>query len=236
MKTSAIELKIDFEKIKPTAKTIMECMGYRNGKNQDEILGNTEELIIQSSHHAEVIGGFRLFEDNSITIESGKMFVNNEVFELDKIIAKQLTKCSSIAFLAVTLGQKYDDWINQYFKNGDPFLGYIADTIGSEIVENAADVVESMVDEEAKRIGLNCTNRYSPGYCGWNVFEQHKFFSFLPEKFCGIELSESALMNPVKSVSAIIGIGEKCEKKDYMCSLCSMENCYKRDRQENINN
>ena len=102
------------------------------------------------------------------------------------------------------------------------------------VTESAADIVESEVNKEANENGLKCTNRYSPGYCGWNVFEQHKFFSFLPDKFCGIELSESALMTPVKSVSAVIGIGKNCEKKEYQCSLCSLENCYKRNRQEKV--
>ena len=233
---SAVELKIDFDNVRPATKTIIECMGYGSNSNQELVLSNTEELIKESEKFAKVIGGYKLFEDNSIKIESGKLELNNISFHLDKIIAKQLTKCTSIAFIVVTLGKKYDDWINQYFKRGDPFQGYIADTIGSEMVENAADYIESLVENETKKIDLNSTNRYSPGYCGWNVSEQHKFFSLLPQNFCGIELSESALMNPVKSVSAIIGIGKDCEKKDYQCSLCSMENCYKRNRQENINN
>ncbi len=233
---SAVELKIDFDKVRPATNTIIECMGYGSNSNQELVLSNTEELIKESENHAKVIGGYKLFEDNSIKIESGKLELIKISFHLDKIIAKQLTKCTSIAFIVVTLGKKYDDWINQYFKRGDPFHGYIADTIGSEMVENAADYIESLVENETKKINLNSTNRYSPGYCGWNVSEQHKFFSLLPQKFCGIELSDSALMNPVKSVSAIIGIGKDCEKKDYQCSLCSMENCYKRNRQENINN
>ena len=233
---SAVELKIDFDKVRPATKTIIECMGYGSNSNQELVLSNTEELIKESEKYAKVIGGYKLFEDNSIKIESGKLELIKISFHLDKIIAKQLTKCTSIAFIVVTLGKKYDDWINQYFKRGDPFQGYIADTIGSEMVENAADYIESLVENETKKINLNSTNRYSPGYCGWNVSEQHKFFSLLPQKFCGIELSDSALMNPVKSVSAIIGIGKDCEKKDYQCSLCSMENCYKRNRQENINN
>ena len=233
---SAVELKIDFDNVRPATKTIIECMGYGSNSNQELVLSNTEELIKESEKYAKVIGGYKLFEDNSIKIESGKLELIKISFHLDKIIAKQLTKCTSIAFIVVTLGKKYDDWINQYFKRGDPFQGYIADTIGSEMVENAADYIESLVENETKKINLNSTNRYSPGYCGWNVSEQHKFFSLLPQKFCGIELSDSALMNPVKSVSAIIGIGKDCEKKDYQCSLCSMENCYKRNRQENINN
>ena len=232
---STIEIKIDFEKIKPTTNTIIECMGYNSESNQELVLKNTEELIIESEKYAEAVGGYKLFEENSIEIDSGKMLLKNTSFQLDKIIDKQLRKCNSIAFIAATLGKKYDQWINQYFKNGDPFQGYIADTIGSELVENAADYIEKLVEEEIEKLDLNCTNRYSPGYCGWHVSEQHKFFSFLPANFCGIELSESALMNPVKSVSAIIGIGKDCQKTDYQCSFCSMENCYKRNRQEIIN-
>jgi hypothetical protein len=231
---SAIEIKIDFEKVKPTSKTIMECMGYRSGNKDEVIQKNTEELIKESEKYAKVVGGYKIFKDNSITVEDGKLTLKDTIFQLDKIIAKQIRKCTSIAFIAVTLGKKYDEWINQYFKSGDPFQGYIADTIGSEMVENAADIIEELVEKDTAKMDLNCTNRYSPGYCGWHVSEQHKFFSFLPDNFCGIELSESALMSPVKSVSAIIGLGKECEKKDYQCSLCSMENCYKRNRQEII--
>jgi cobalamin-dependent methionine synthase I len=137
-----------------------------------------------------------------------------------------------MAFLVVTLGSKFDKWIKELFDSGDPLKGYIADTIGSEMAENAADIVENMIVEETKKFRRGCTNRYSPGYCGWNVSEQKKFFSLLPDQFCGIKLSDSALMNPIKSVSAVIGIGEDCEKKDYQCSLCSLEDCYKRKRMQ----
>ena len=231
---SILELNIEFEKVKPAAKTVIECMGYKTDSNNELVFNSTVNLIKESEDYAEVRGGYKIFTDNSIKIEPGKMILQNISFDLDKIISKQIKKCTSVALIAVTLGKKYDEWINQYFKSGDPFQGYIADTIGSEMVENAADFIELLVESETKKNGLNCTNRYSPGYCGWNVSEQHKFFSFLHKNFCGIELSESALMNPVKSVSAIIGIGKECEKKDYHCSLCSMENCYKKNRQEVI--
>lgn len=230
-----IELKIEIEKIIPTSDLIIASMGYSSNSNKELVLNVTDELITESKKYADVKGGYRIFEEKSITVESGKLILNNTLFELDKIISKQLRKCTSVAFMTVTLGERYDEWINQFFKTSDAFQGYIADTIGSEMVENAADIIESLVEKEAATMNLNCTNRYSPGYCGWSVSEQHKFFSFLPEKFCGIVLSESALMKPVKSVSALIGLGKDCRKKDYQCSLCSMENCYKRNRQEIIN-
>ena len=73
----------------------------------------------------------------------------------------------------------------------------------------------------AKRI----TNRYSPGYCGWQVAEQHKLFQLIPDNYCGIRLTESALMDPVKSVSGIIGIGENVKINPYTCRMCDMPDC-----------
>jgi len=81
-----------------------------------------------------------------------------------------------------------------------------------------------------KKKGLHITNRFSPGYCGWNVKEQHKLFQLLPPKFCGISLSDSALMIPIKSISGIIGMGDHVIVSDYPCDVCHEENCIYRSR------
>ncbi len=103
--------------------------------------------------------------------------------------------------------------------------GYIIDLIGSEIVVAALDRMQDELAGKMKSAGLNITNRYSPGDCGWPVTDQHKLFSLFPEKFCGISLSESSLMHPIKSVSGIIGIGKDVRKTAYACDLCEMETC-----------
>ena len=45
---------------------------------------------------------------------------------------------------------------------------------------------------------------------------------------CGVRLTDSSLMVPIKSVSGIIGIGEKVRKLDYTCGLCDSKKCFKR--------
>ena len=35
-------------------------------------------------------------------------------------------------------------------------------------------------------------------------------------------------MVPIKSVSGIIGLGEKVRRLDYTCGLCDFKQCYKR--------
>ena len=68
----------------------------------------------------------------------------------------------------------------------DMLKGYIYDVAGSEIVEAAADLMQAEMSETALGEGKKITNRYSPGYCGWDVSEQHKLFSFFPDNFCKI--------------------------------------------------
>ncbi|MGB5263413.1 MAG: vitamin B12 dependent-methionine synthase activation domain-containing protein, partial [Lutimonas sp.] len=72
---------------------------------------------------------------------------------------------------------------------------------------------------------LAITNRYSPGYCDWKVVDQQKLFSFFPENFCGVSLSETSLMRPIKSVSGIVGIGKNVNYLSYICDKCKNLGC-----------
>jgi cobalamin-dependent methionine synthase I len=116
-------------------------------------------------------------------------------------------------------------------RDRDLLKGYIYDVVGSEIVEAAADLMQADLERNMLKIGKKITNRYSPGYCGWDVAEQHNLFELLPENFCNVKLTSSALMDPVKSVSGIIGIGENVNFNPYICRMCKMKDCvYRRVR------
>ena len=53
-------------------------------------------------------------------------------------------------------------------------------------------------------------------------------FSLFGNFPCGVTLTPSALMNPVKSISGIICIG-RVTFRDYQCSLCHQKNCVYRE-------
>ena len=73
--------------------------------------------------------------------------------------------------------------------------------------------------------GCNITNRYSPGYCGWDVAQQKELFSLFTSVFDFVRLGDSCLMNPIKSVSGIIGIGKDVKYNNYTCRICDSHNC-----------
>ena len=110
-------------------------------------------------------------------------------------------------------------------KEGDLLRGYVYDVTGSEIVEGAADKMQDYLEKTMLASGNRITNRFSPGYCDWDVVEQQKLFRLMPDNFCGISLSESSLMYPFKSVSGFIGAGKNVKRLPYTCHLCDMEDC-----------
>jgi hypothetical protein len=97
--------------------------------------------------------------------------------------------------------------------------------IGSVTVEAAIDKIQKSIENELITDGIKITNRYSPGYCGWALDEQKLLFAFFPNNQGGIKLSDSCLMDPIKSVSGIIGFGTNVKKTAYECQMCELETC-----------
>lgn len=110
---------------------------------------------------------------------------------------------------------------------------FVADSIGSVIAEKAADSMELSLQKAIDERGWRHTNRFSPGYCGWHVSQQQMLFPlFGEERPCGVSLTDSSLMVPIKSVSGVIGLGPSVRKLEYSCGLCDFKDCYKRRRKK----
>ena len=157
-------------------------------------------------------------------------FVQREMpgFSIGKIIERQLKGAEAYALFICTAGQEYEDYMRRLKEEGDMVRVFIADALGSVIAEKTADRMEEMLQESIDKLGWRHTNRFSPGYCGWHVSQQQLLFPMFRGETCGVSLTESSLMVPIKSVSGIIGLGQTVKRLDYTCGLCDFKQCYKR--------
>ena len=149
-------------------------------------------------------------------------------FDMGKIILRQLRGSEAYALFICTSGQEYEAYLHRLKEQGDMVRIFIADALGSVIAEKCADVMEVCLQESIDKLRWHHTNRFSPGYCGWHVSQQQLLFPLFEGNTCGVTLTDSSLMVPIKSVSGIIGLGEKVRKLDYTCGLCDFKQCYKR--------
>lgn len=150
-------------------------------------------------------------------------------FSLGRIILRQLRGSEAYAFFVCTAGTEFEAFQQQLKQQGDMVRVFIADALGSVIAERCADQMELHLQQSIDKLGWHHTNRFSPGYCGWHVSQQQLLFPLFQGHTCGISLTASSLMVPIKSVSGIIGIGRNVRHLDYTCGLCNLQQClYKR--------
>jgi len=151
-------------------------------------------------------------------------------FHLGPIITGQLRGSEAYALFVCTSGKEYDAYLQRLKDDGDMVRLFIADALGSIIAEKCADRMEESLQLSIDKLGWHHTNRFSPGYCGWHVAEQQQLFPLFGGQTCGVRLTDSSLMVPIKSVSGIIGLGKEVRRLDYTCGLCDFKQCYKRQK------
>lgn len=248
------EGRLRYEHLGISPADIYEQMGYGRHAPDEDTRQETEQVTehvrrMLAARFCFVICEGQLDEaENTLTIEGKKL-------NIGRIIMRQLRGSEAYALFVATSGKEFELLQKLFKQSGDMVKTFIADAMGSVIAEKTADRMEESL-ENALLNGItppsvtpnsqppihnsqlqihnyNHTNRFSPGYCGWHVSEQSKLFSLFPVTDpCGVHLTESSLMLPIKSVSGVIGIGRNVRKLDYTCGLCDYTQCFKRRKQE----
>jgi hypothetical protein len=203
-------------------------LGYRNGPTSGAVREVIDEILPEMPSRVTIQCGYRILPDRSISVANGSLSTDSIQFSVGPILARELKKSTSLALFVTTVGPRMEQWSRQLMESGDMMKGSLVDAVASEVVEQTSEWLENRIARHVESRGWSITNRYSPGYCDWSVAEQHKLFSLLPSGFCGISLTPSALMVPIKSLSGIIGLGREVERGAYQCSICDLQDCYRR--------
>jgi len=160
--------------------------------------------------------------------------INDIRIKVGAVIIKYLSDATHFAAFVVTAGEEFDLYLDQFRAEGDLVSEFLAYSIGTEIAEATVRFVTTKIAVEANLLGLQISHSYSPGHCSWHVREQQQLFALMPDKPCGVELNDSSLMHPVKSISGIIGLGNGFEITPHGCDICGLKTCFKRKTDRNI--
>jgi len=106
-----------------------------------------------------------------------------------------------VAICLCTIGPKLEEEIKKLMKINEMTRALILDALGSEAAEEVAIQSDRKLAEKAREMNLWPSKRYSPGYGKWDVKEQRFIFKLLPAADIGVQLTESCMMIPRKSIS-----------------------------------
>ena len=183
----------------------------------NEYVENAYQLIEPLYSH--VIRDIKLVQGSRVVIE-GLITFQSEV------IARLLEQCEKVAVFLVTIGEHLEEMVCQMAEDGLILQAAALDAVGSEAGERLADFVQGRIGEMARAQGLCISQRFSPGYCDWDIEQQNMVFRAVDGDSVGIHLTDGCLMIPRKSISGIIGIG-LCNNVEHYnpCKTCDKHDC-----------
>jgi hypothetical protein len=219
------EVAVDVAFAGITVDEIGRVMGYTETVLPDYFADGIARILADLERTCRVRAGYRIVQIDRRAVRSDVLNIGGIRFTSGRSVAAQMHDAEAAAFFACTIGSQMEERAAARFREGDPVTGHFIDTVTSVAVERAADALHDAIARRMRECGLGVTNRFSPGYCGWPVAQQHELFSFFPDKFCGITLTDSALMLPKKSVSGMIGIGLQAKREPYPCDRCTNSEC-----------
>lgn len=121
-------------------------------------------------------------------------------------LRKHLDGCTEAFLFAATLGAQADRILERYEKT-DISLAVVFQAAAAARVESYCDLQQEALAREASGQGLSLRPRYSPGYGDFPIRYQKEILRILEgPKRIGLSMTDSFLLVPTKSVTAVIGL------------------------------
>ncbi len=136
-------------------------------------------------------------------------------------IKKHLDGCEKAIVMCATLGAEIDRLI-KISQISDMAKAVVLDSFASVAIEQVCSKFDELASEKYE--GFYQTFRFSPGYGDYPIELQKTILTMLdaPRKI-GLTVSESCLLVPTKSVTAVMGLSKSpIERRKRGCAVCNM--------------
>jgi len=145
-------------------------------------------------------------------------------------IARLLQNAANCLLLAATLGVAVDELIRRA-EIRDIDRALLLDACASAAVENLCEQLQNKLRECFAAQGVYLTARFSPGYGDLPLSCQPQFCAALDTvRSIGLTVSQSGLLLPRKSVTAVIGLLTEPPATAQLtlrhnCAICTLQDC-----------
>ncbi len=143
-----------------------------------------------------------------------------------KDLAKNLAGCQGIIVLGATIGVALDQLTRRYSAT-DMARVVVLQAVGAAVLEEYLDEYNNELKAEYAQVQQYLRPRFSPGYGDFGLESQSAILQLLEAgKTIGLTLTDGGMLNPTKSVTAVIGVSGKEEAcRQTGCESCGMKDC-----------
>ena len=163
--------------------------------------------------------------ENRITRIGGTAFSSKKLREILFEAAAH-----SALLVAVSAGKECEEHARELWNEGKPDEYFFLESYGSAVVEQLIAVASGRICAWADEHQMAALPHFSPGYSGWDIAEQLPLWSLFQKNFGSefpgeLEVLESGMLRPKKSLLAVIGLTRDLEKAGRFQKLIPCEDC-----------
>ena len=197
-------------------REIRRYLGYGRQEADEKVSKLIEECVEELEAAVSPKSIYRVYPFSFLTEEE----LDFTVFRTEsRSLSRNLKDCEQVILFAATLIRKYSKL--QMSK------AVTMQAAATAMIESYCDEINTELKETFEKKGLYLRPRFSPGYGDFPLECQRDITAVLETaKRIGIMLTDSLLMTPSKSVTAVMGVSRKphrCEVRG--CELCSKTDC-----------
>ena len=170
------------------------------GAPDEALAARVEGLIAAAEGEVRPRRVWRRFPVKDGAVASGGL-----VLPIEGTLARYLGACRDVYLVCGTLGARFDAFQRRAaVQSGADAL--IVQAIGAAMIESWMDAMQDDIRAELAP-GETILHRYSPGFGDFPLSAQRVMLSLLDApRAAGVSLTETLLMVPSKSVSAVVGV------------------------------
>lgn len=216
--------------INVTADMVIKRMG--GGRKGQRLLGECSEIIDIGKRLLEPCTIYDVFsvkciEGENVELENGLSFKSEH-------LAKLLHGSDRVVVMARTIGPALEEKV-RYLTEQDNFLtSYLLDVYGNAAVGILGRMMYRQIRGQYSSYGA--TVQMEPGQLDWNIREQAIVSQFISFEKIGVTLADSFVMAPLKSTTAVFGLGDPAKVREGFppCTYCPKNNkcTYREEVQE----
>lgn len=207
-------------------KEVYRYLGYGRVSPSDEVTKLIEEHTAEFNKAVNYKACYTkvdiLVDEEKLNIDFGFMRVHG------KSLILNLKGCKHAYIFAATTGATAERLITKQNRIS-ALKGIVTDAVGSAAIEAFCDWVNQHLETEEQ--GSFLRPRFSCGYGDFPLEHQTEILSFLDTgRKIGLNITDSLMMTPVKSVTAVVGISDKPNTCRTGCIVCQKTDCPYREQ------
>ncbi len=182
-------------------------LGFRKGRTD---IGHwqrkeIEEAMDEAAFLVELKGSALVVPIDRI--EGVRIYLGSGDILESRNIARLLEKSGEALFMGATAGSGIMEEIGRDSRNGNLTRAVMLDAVASEMTDKALDWIMEYMGQELRRKGKELSlRRFSAGYGDFALENQWTMHSLLHLQDKGVSITETCILVPEKSVTALAGI------------------------------